>query len=148
MVSVGACGGVPGPAAAVALILVCGPVAEAQGPTVVDSNLAVRTVVSGLSQPTRLAFLGPGDMLVLEKASGQVERVVNGVVTGVVLDLAVNSSSERGLLGIALHPESRDGDLDGGDVHQGAPDGASHGRLAASCRRCRGRCTVDCPTRT
>ena len=40
-----------------------------------------------------------------EKASGQVKRVTNGVVTGVVLDLAVNSNSERGLLGIALHPD-------------------------------------------
>jgi glucose/arabinose dehydrogenase len=43
-------------------------------------------------------------LLVLEKATGQVKRVVNGVVQGTVLDLAVNSGSERGLLGIALHP--------------------------------------------
>src|SRR3712207_8400397 len=44
---------------------------------------------------------------VLEKASGQVKRVVDGEVRGVVLDLAVNSASERGLLGIALHPRFR-----------------------------------------
>ena len=43
-------------------------------------------------------------MLVLEKASGRVKRVVDGTVQGAVLDLAVNSNSERGLLGIALHP--------------------------------------------
>src|SRR5262249_40355139 len=47
---------------------------------------------------------GPNDFLVLEKASGQVKRVVNGVVTATVLDLPVNSNSERGLLGIALGP--------------------------------------------
>jgi glucose/arabinose dehydrogenase len=76
----------------------------AQAPTVVDANLAVRTAVSGLSQPVSMAFIGANDFFVLEKASGKVRRVVSGVVTGDVLDLAVNSASERGLLGIALHP--------------------------------------------
>ncbi len=51
-----------------------------------------------------MAFLGPNDMLVLEKATGKVQRVVNGVVQSTVLDLPVDSASERGLLGIALHP--------------------------------------------
>jgi glucose/arabinose dehydrogenase len=72
-------------------------------PTVVDPNLAVRTVATGLSQPTGLAFIGATDMLVNEKDTGRVMRVRNGVVEGPVLDLAVNSASERGLLGIALH---------------------------------------------
>ena len=74
------------------------------GPFVFDHNLAVRTVVSGLTQPTSMAFLGASDFLVLEKSTGQVKRVVNSVVAGTALDLAVNSASERGLLGIALHP--------------------------------------------
>jgi glucose/arabinose dehydrogenase len=72
-------------------------------PTVVDPNLAVRTVATGLSQPTGLAFIGANDMLVNEKATGRVIRIRNGIVEGPVLDLAVNSASERGLLGIALH---------------------------------------------
>jgi glucose/arabinose dehydrogenase len=72
-------------------------------PTVVDPDLAVRTVATGLSQPTGLAFIGANDMLVNEKATGRVIRIRNGVVEGPVLDLAVNSNSERGLLGIALH---------------------------------------------
>jgi glucose/arabinose dehydrogenase len=80
---------------------------RAADPTVVDPNLAVRTVVSGLVQPTTMAFLGDGEFLVLEKASGKVQRVVGGVVTATVLDLPVNSASERGLLGIALHPKFR-----------------------------------------
>lgn len=78
--------------------------AQAPAPTMLDPNLAVRTVVSGLAQPTSIAFLGAKDMLVLEKASGKVQRVVNGAIESTVLDLAVNSASERGLLGIALHP--------------------------------------------
>lgn len=73
-------------------------------PTVMDPGLQVRTAASGLSQPTSMAFIGGSDMLVLEKASGQVKRIVNGTIQGVVLDLAVNSNAERGLLGIAVDP--------------------------------------------
>src|SRR5262249_30512706 len=61
--------------------------------------------VSGLSQPIGIVFIGANDALVLEKASGQVKRVVSGVVQQTpVLDLAVNSSSERGLLSLGVHP--------------------------------------------
>src|SRR6185436_9255466 len=73
-------------------------------PAMIDPNLVVSTVVSGLNQPTTMAFLGPNDLFVLEKASGKVLRVVNGAIQSTVLDLVVNSGSERGLLGIALHP--------------------------------------------
>src|SRR5687768_508495 len=74
-------------------------------PEVLDPDLAVRAAVSGLTQPTSMAFIGRDDFLVLEKTTGLVKRVRNGVVQGTVLDLPVNSSSERGLLGIALHPK-------------------------------------------
>ena len=76
-------------------------------PTVADPDLAVRTVVGGLTQPIGMAFLGRNDFLVTEKPTGKVKRVVNGMVTATVLDLPVNSASERGLLGIALHPDFR-----------------------------------------
>lgn len=81
--------------------------ATAQGaaPQLVDANLDVRAVAVGLNQPTSMAFVGANDIFVLEKASGRVLRVVNGVVQSTALDLAVNSASERGLLGIALHPQ-------------------------------------------
>jgi len=85
--------------------LCLGQALQAQDPSVMDSNLAVRPVVSGLVTPTTMAFIGPNDFLIVEKNTGQVKRVVDGVVQGVVLDLAVNSASERGLLGIALHPQ-------------------------------------------
>jgi glucose/arabinose dehydrogenase len=81
------------------------PVVAQTGPTVVDPDLGVRTVVSGLTTPSTVAFLGPNDFLVLEKNTGRVKRVVDGTVQAVVLDLAVNFASERGLLGIALHPD-------------------------------------------
>ncbi|MDX6288212.1 MAG: hypothetical protein QOH42_11, partial [Blastocatellia bacterium] len=79
--------------------------APANGPSMLDPNLSVRTVVSGLSQPTSMAFIGNNDFFVLEKNTGKVQRVTNGVVQSPApLDLAVNSASERGLLGIAMHP--------------------------------------------
>ena len=74
------------------------------GPSMFDPNLSVTTVVTGLSQPTSMAFIGDRDFFVLEKNTGKVQRIVNGVLQSTVLDLPVNSASERGLLGIALHP--------------------------------------------
>jgi aldose sugar dehydrogenase len=92
---------------AMAAFLAFTSAAPAQEPEVLDPDLAVRPAVSGLSQPVSLAFLDKDEMLVLEKASGQVKHVVDGAVRRVVLDLAVNSASERGLLGVALHPKFR-----------------------------------------
>jgi aldose sugar dehydrogenase len=80
-------------------------VSMAAAQTVTDPRLRVSEVVSGLSQPTAMAFIGPGDILVLQKGDGRVRRVINGVLQPEqVLDVAVDNSSERGLLGIALHP--------------------------------------------
>jgi glucose/arabinose dehydrogenase len=79
--------------------------AQPAGPTVLDPDLAVRTAAAGLTTPVSMAFLGLDDMLVLEKDTGKVQRVTGGIITRTVLDLAVNFASERGLLGIALHPK-------------------------------------------
>lgn len=81
---------------------------SAQGPTVLDPNLQVRAVVGGLITPISLAFLDDNELFVLEKNTGKVHRVVDGAVQSTVLDLAVNFASERGLLGIALHPDFPD----------------------------------------
>jgi hypothetical protein len=75
-----------------------------QNPSVVDRNLVVRTVVDNLVTPISISFLGTNDFFVLEKDTGKVKRVVGGMVQGTVIDLAVNNNTERGLLGIALHP--------------------------------------------
>jgi glucose/arabinose dehydrogenase len=76
-------------------------------PAMLDPNLQVTALIeSGISQPIGIVFLSSiNDYLVLEKASGQIKRVNGGVLQPApVLDLAVNSSSERGLLSMALHP--------------------------------------------
>ena len=64
---------------------------RAAGPTLVDKNLQVSVVASGLNQPTGFAFIGANDVLVLEKATGRVVRVQGNSQT-TVLDLAVNSA--------------------------------------------------------
>jgi glucose/arabinose dehydrogenase len=83
-----------------------GALADTTPLRILDPNLQVTTVINaGITQPIGIVFLGQNDFLVLEKASGQVKRVIDGVVQAtLVLDLAVNSASERGLLAIALHP--------------------------------------------
>jgi aldose sugar dehydrogenase len=81
------------------------PAAQSVLPTVTDPNLTVRPVISDLEQPIAMAFIGANEFLVLEKASGRVKHVINGALAQIVLDLAVNNSSERGLLSIALHPQ-------------------------------------------
>ena len=72
-----------------------------------DRDLQVTPVINaGITQPIGIVFLDTNDFLILEKASGQVKRVINGVLQATpILDLAVNSNSERGLLSLVLHPD-------------------------------------------
>jgi glucose/arabinose dehydrogenase len=95
----------PAAACAVFATLFVGGATAKQGPTLVDPNLRVRPVVGGLLTPISMAFLDSDQLLVLEKNTGRVHRIIGGAVHSTVLDLAVNFASERGLLGIALHPE-------------------------------------------
>ena len=69
-------------------------------PSIIDSSLNVKAVVEGLSSPTSMIFLGDNNMLILEK-DGQVRLVSNGILQEQpVLQVSVNTESERGLLGI------------------------------------------------
>src|ERR671923_1383527 len=75
-------------------------------PVFKDSNLKAELLVEeGLSSPTSMAFLDGNNILVLEKNSGQVRLVSNGVLQEEpVLKLDVDSTTLtccRGLLGIA-----------------------------------------------
>lgn len=69
-----------------------------------DEALVAELVASDLEQPTSLAFVGD-DMLVTEKATGKVRIIRDGEIIGDAIDLAVNYFDERGLLGIAVHPD-------------------------------------------
>jgi len=75
----------------------------ASGPVIVDPNLRVELVTDGIEFPTKMAFLGNNDLLVLEKNEGVVKRVLNGVIQNdSLLDVPVANGVERGMLGIAV----------------------------------------------
>jgi aldose sugar dehydrogenase len=68
-----------------------------------DASLMIEKYVEGMQFPTSMVFLGPDDILVLEKNTGQVRRILNGsILEEPVLDVAVATKDERGLLGIAI----------------------------------------------
>jgi aldose sugar dehydrogenase len=79
------------------------PVHGEENPIVKDKHLVVELVVEGLKLPTAMDFLGPGDILVLEKDNGTVRRVINGtLLPHPILDVGVATERERGMLGIAV----------------------------------------------
>ena len=72
-------------------------------PMTKDPNLKVELFAQGLRSPTSMAFLGPNDILVLEKDDGTVQRIVNGTMSSQpLLQVPVATESERGMLGIAV----------------------------------------------
>jgi glucose/arabinose dehydrogenase len=72
-------------------------------PVIDDPNLKLELVSEGLQLPTQMAFLGPDDILVLEKDNGMVKRIVNGtILEEPALDVNVATAFERGLVGIAI----------------------------------------------
>jgi len=69
-------------------------------PVVVDSDFTVEKYVSGLTWPTTMSFVGD-DILVLEKTTGNVRLVRDGVLQNEpVLHVNVYPLGEAGLLGI------------------------------------------------
>lgn len=79
-------------------------------PTIKDPSLKVETVATGLALPTTMAFIGPNDILVLEKSKGTVQRIVNGqMLAEPLLQVNVSSEVERGMLGIATSKDNQTG---------------------------------------
>ena len=73
------------------------------GPLLKDHNLKAEIVFRGIRFPSSMAFLGPDDILVLEKNEGTVKRIVNGVMLAdPLLKVNVSTKGERGMLGIAV----------------------------------------------
>jgi glucose/arabinose dehydrogenase len=66
------------------------------------SNLVIEKVIGGLRFPTAFVFLSNSDIILLEKDSGQVRRIVNGtMVSEPLMKENVNKKGENGMLGIA-----------------------------------------------
>jgi glucose/arabinose dehydrogenase len=76
---------------------------EKEPPLINDENLQIAQIIDKLNFPTGIDFLGENDILVIEKNTGQVKRILDGeILNEPVLDVNVASESERGLLGIAI----------------------------------------------
>lgn len=78
---------------------------ESSGQVLVDSSLKVELFFKdGLKGPaTSMAFLAPDDILVLEKNTGKVQRIVNGSLEQTpLLQVKVGTEVELGMLGIAI----------------------------------------------
>ena len=71
-------------------------------PSLSDPNLKIESVAIGFDFPTGIAFLGNNDILLLEKNTGIVYRIIDGNTTNPVIHLNVSSKDERGLLGITV----------------------------------------------
>src|SRR5512133_62415 len=79
-------------------------------PAVKEPHLTIDLVFKGIEHPTGIAFLGPDDILVLEKESGKVRRVLNGsIMPAPLLDTGVATERERGMLGIAVSNDTQNG---------------------------------------
>ena len=77
---------------------------ESSGQILFDPSLKVETIFKdGLKGPTTgMAFLGPNDILVLEKNTGKVQRILDGKLQeNPLLQVNVGTEVELGLLGIA-----------------------------------------------
>jgi aldose sugar dehydrogenase len=77
-------------------------------PRINNENLKAEIVYrGGLNFPAGMAFLGPGDIVVLEKNSGEVRRIINGsMLSEPLLTVPVANKGERGLLGISVVPRN------------------------------------------
>jgi aldose sugar dehydrogenase len=70
-------------------------------PVINDPSLMAEIVIEELSSPTSMAFMDSNNILVLEK-TGSIRLISNGILQEQpVLNVPVDTESERGLLGIA-----------------------------------------------
>jgi len=80
------------------------------GPIVEDKNLSVELVAKGIKFPASMSFLDKDDILVTEKNTGMVKRILNGtILEKPVVNVSVVNTWESGLLGIAIDKDTTTG---------------------------------------
>ena len=70
-------------------------------PTTLNPDFTIQRVFVGDFEPSSMTFLGPDDLLVLDRDEGKVYRIENGIESGPLLDVNVATDGYRGLLGAA-----------------------------------------------
>jgi len=84
---------------------------ESSGQDLIDPSLKVELFFKdGIKGPaTSMAFLGPDDILLLEKNTGKVQRILNGSLQQEpLLQVKVGTEVELGMLGIAISKNQQD----------------------------------------
>lgn len=71
------------------------------GPSTSDPTLKIERIFTGINGSSNMAFLGANDILVLERVTGKVQRIVDGDMSKRPL-IDLNSYHQDGLLGIAI----------------------------------------------
>lgn len=72
------------------------------------ANIMVDLFAEGLSHPTSMAFVDNVTLLVLEKDTGIIKKITDGIIEKEpMLQLNVDNTAERGLLGIAVLREDK-----------------------------------------
>jgi glucose/arabinose dehydrogenase len=76
---------------------------SAEGPKIIDPSLQAYLVFEGVGFFSNMAFLGPDDILVIDKNNGTVQRILNEKLgLQPLFDARVATKSERGMAGIAV----------------------------------------------
>jgi aldose sugar dehydrogenase len=108
---------------AVSLFLPAFGQATGDMPEIRDDGFVVEKFAEGIpNSPTTMAFVGDGDILVLQKTDGQVRLVRDGAVQPIpVLDANVANAGEQGMLGIeavgtTVYLYYSESDRDGGEA--------------------------------
>jgi aldose sugar dehydrogenase len=70
-------------------------------PSILNPKFQVERIFEGDFEPSSMVFLGPDDVLVLDRDEGKVFRITHGIQSGPLLDVNVATNGYRGLLGVA-----------------------------------------------
>src|SRR5215470_4720839 len=92
----------------VAAVLLSASIADAQDPILTPTGFRNDLVFEGLDEPTSMAFLHDGRLLITEQRTGKVRMLVNGHLANndpvLTVPQLVATGYEQGLQGIAVDP--------------------------------------------
>lgn len=72
-------------------------------PVATDPRFTIEPIFTGHFKPSSMSFVGPDDVLVLDRDEGKIYRIIDGKISDrPLIDLNVGTVGYRGLLGIAI----------------------------------------------
>jgi aldose sugar dehydrogenase len=76
-------------------------------PIVTNPKFSIEKIFTGYFEPSSMTFLGPDDLIVLDRDEGKVYRITDGIQSKPLLDVKVATEGYRGLLGVAVSSEKK-----------------------------------------